>query len=152
MGPILVKLPDLSTAILPSEQSPVVGYFTDMELRDILAWIDAQLPVKGLKDDSASKLSGHPYAIQNMRKTLRNGRGSLPKAKTLADIARVLGSPPHGLKEPVTHTQNDPISPAPPPGEPTDLDRLRARRADVAAELARIDAAIAMVEQIRQAG
>lgn len=152
MDPVLVKLPGLSTAILPSAHSPAFGYFTDMELRDILAWIDVRLEAKGLSDDRASKLSRHPYVIQNMRKTLRKGHGSLPKAGTLADLARVLGEPPAGLSEPMAHTAGAEPAPPSPTAAITDLDRLRAREFELLAELSSVRTAIDMVEKIRKAG
>jgi hypothetical protein len=123
-----------------------------MELRDILAWIDERRKAKHLSDDKASKLSGHPYVIQNMRKTLRRGHGSLPKAGTLADLARVLGEPPKGLADPMTHTAGTEPEPPSPPTAMSDLDRLEAREFELLSELASVRTAIDMVRKIRKAG
>lgn len=97
MTPLWVRLPDKSMGLLPRAHDHLFGYFTEMELKDILAWIDARKEATGLSDLQASKKAGHPYVIQNMRKTLRNGHGSRPKVETLKDLAKVLGEPPAAL-------------------------------------------------------
>lgn len=72
-----------------------------MELTEVLEWIDRQLEAKGLSDLAAEKASRCPSLIQNIRKTIKNGHGSLPKPANLAKLAKVLGDPPPRLLEPL---------------------------------------------------
>lgn len=147
---VLVKLPDLSMAILPRETVGAVGYITGMELAEVLAWINARLKALGRKDEWAEKQAGHPYAIRNIRKTVKNGHGSIPKTSTLADLAEVLGEAPAGLLKPLKPIK--PKTPRSPRQELSDLEKLRVRLAEVRQEEAEILSAIRMIEQVRRAG
>ncbi len=144
------KITRLSTAKLPRGQNCSIGYSTGMELRDIVTWVDARLKATGLSDRSAGKKAGHQYAITNMRRTLKNGAGSLPKVKTLADLAKVLGDPPAGLLD-VVHTVGA-AEPLGPMRAPTDLELLEAELADIRAREVRILSAIAEIKAARKAG
>jgi hypothetical protein len=81
-----------------------------MELKEVVEWVDARLNALDLSDTRAEKKARAPSAIQNMRKTLRNGYGSLPKVGTLRALAKVLGDPPPGLFEPLAPLGAKPVS------------------------------------------
>ncbi len=101
MTPISVKLLRKSTAILLRDRSVDSSYPTGMELRDVIAWVDARQSALGLSDRQAEKRANSPSLIQNMRKTLKKGQGSLPKLGSLRALADVLGDPPPDLFEPL---------------------------------------------------
>lgn len=123
-----------------------------MELRDVIAWVDARKAELGLSDSQAEKRSGCPSLIQNMRKTLKGGPKSLPKVASLRKLASVLGEPPPGLFDPLT-----PLG-APRNDRPVD-DRARLRQqlalyrqqeAEARANAEKIEFALAQLE--RKAG
>jgi hypothetical protein len=101
MDAVSVKLLRKSTAFLLRDRSWDSGYPTGMELKDVIAWVDRRLSALDLSDRQAEALAKRASLIQNMRKTLRKGHGSLPKVASLRDLAKVLGEPPAGLFEPL---------------------------------------------------
>lgn len=147
MPPVSVKLPAMSTAVLPRTPERGFGYPTEMELRDILTWIDQQLEARGISATEAERQAGHPYMIQNMRKTLRNGHGSVPKTQSLAKLAKVLGNAPPGLLEPIEGFH----LPAP-PRELSDLELLEQQLADIDRQRERIIEAISLIKAARKSG
>ena len=141
MPPVLVKLPHLSTGFLPSPDDYRFGYLTEMDdqgfLRAVLAWIDERKTALEMSDSEICKEANTPYAIQNIRKAVRNGYGSRPKEPTLRALAKVLGNAPAGLL----------VS-----SELTDLDRLKAHETDLEGRLGQVRAAIALIEERRRVG
>ena len=139
--PVLVKLPRLSTGFLPNTADVSLGYLTEMTdqdfLRKVLAWIDERSAALELSDAEICKQAKTPYAIQNIRKAVRNGHGSRPKEPTLRALAKVLGNAPAGLLA---------------SSELSDLDMLRSREAQLQGQLNQIRAAIALIEETRRAG
>lgn len=120
-----VKLLRKSTAFLLRDAPFHSGYLTGMELKDILAWIDERLAANKLSDTKAEKRAKTPSLIQNIRKSVKNDYGSLPKGSSLAALAKVLGNPPAGLLEP--------IKPLGRPSSKSDLSDLEELRAEQAA-------------------
>lgn len=97
-----------------------------MELKEILAWIDERkVALDGPSDSEIEKRAKCPSLIQNIRKTLKNGHGSLPKASSLAALAKVLGNPPAGLLEPLS-----PLSGHPKQSDDPAIIELRAKQAE----------------------
>ena len=138
MPPVLVKLPRLSMGFLPSLADVDFGYSTGMDdLRAFLAWIDRRKTELGISDAAISKRAKHPYAVQNIRRTVRKGHGSRPKEETVRAIAKALGNAPAGL---LTSS------------ELSDLDMLKTREAYLQGQLEQIRAAIALIEETRRAG
>lgn len=121
---ISVKLLRKSTANLLRDDPVNSGYSTAMELKDVLAWIDTRKRVLGLSDAEVEKKAGRPSLVQNMRKTIKNGHGSLPKVASLRALAEVLGEAPAALLEPLT-----PLSGKPSQNDSSALDELRERQA-----------------------
>jgi hypothetical protein len=80
-----------------------------MDLKDVLAWVDTRLKALGLSDRQAEGKAGTPSLIQNMRKTIRNGHGSLPKVPSLRKLGKVLGDEPPGLYEPLAPLNGKPV-------------------------------------------
>lgn len=104
MDEISVNLLRKSTAILPRAPEREAGYFTGMELGEIIAWIDRRKAAKGFKSYAAIEKEARlgRGTLQNLFNTVRRGYGSLPKQGTLTKLARTLGdAPPKLLTEPV---------------------------------------------------
>ena len=138
MPPVLVKLPRLSMGFLPNLADIDFGYSTGMDdLRAFLTWIDQRKADLGISDAEISRRAKHPYAVQNIRRTVRKGHGSRPKEETLRALAKVLGNAPTGLLA---------------SSELSDLDMLRSREANLQGQLEQIRAAIALIEETRRAG
>jgi hypothetical protein len=108
-----------------------------MGVDEILAWVDRRLEAKKLTAAKASRLAGHPYLIQNMRKTARNGHGSLPKTQSLHDLAKVLEDPPAGLLQPFASS---------------DLEMLEKELVEIDRRRERLITAIAVIKETRDAG
>lgn len=72
-----------------------------MNLKDVLARVEARLAATGLTADSASNRAKRPDAIRNMRRAVRSGKGG-PTAETIAALAPVLGTTAAWLIEGVT--------------------------------------------------
>lgn len=71
-----------------------------MELKSILKRIDERRKILGLSDAKASRKSKHNDVIKNIRKTVKDGHGSVPKIPTLVDLARALECDPAWLLGP----------------------------------------------------
>lgn len=96
-----VELPHLSTVILPVIVDRVAGHTTGMNsppLPEILDRIDQRLKLLGSNDARASKKAGHPDAIRNMRRAVKNNdsRRGITTA-TLSDLADALETSPQWL-------------------------------------------------------
>lgn len=146
-GSILVKLPAESTVHLPQATAARFGYFTEMlDLAAVLKAIDRDIAAHNATvpkdeqwtDEIVARLAGHPYAISNIRKTVRNGRGSRPKAETLTALAKVLPSVQAALAGQAWGIADD--------------DELRAIRDRLKADLDAVDRVIALREAARRAG
>ena len=138
MPPVLVKLPRLSMGFLPSLTDIDSGYSTGMDdLRSFLAWIDKRKADLGISDAEISRRAKRPYAVQNIRRTVRNGHGSRPKEETVRAIAKALGNAPAGVLS---------------SSELSDLDMLKTREAHLQGQLEQVRAAIALIEETRRVG
>lgn len=114
MQSISVKLPLMSTVILPEATIGNSSYITGMGNDEIMQWIEPRLKARKISANRASKEAGVPDAIRNIKRGL-----SKPKIETLWALAKVLGEPPPGLFERVADPLSSPL--------PT-LDDLRAER------------------------
>lgn len=100
MPAVSVISPRSSRANLPRARVFTVGYPTDMELKSISKRINERLGVLGISAAEASRRSGHPDVIKNVRKTAKDGHGSAPKIQTLIHLAGALECDPTWLLGP----------------------------------------------------
>lgn len=122
MPPISVKLLPKSTAFLLRDHHGGSGYSTGMwTAKEILVWIDRRKKALGIPSDAAvERLAKKSSIVQNLRKTVRNGRGSIPKIAGLKALAAALQDWPSEIFGETSPLDGTPSS---------DLERLRAEQA-----------------------
>lgn len=136
IGTLCGELTALSTVKPPNAAGVDFGHSTGMTLSGILARIDQRLAQLALSDNAASKRSGHPDLIRNMRRALING-GVGPAPKTLSDLAAALETTHAWLiGEPETTSS-----------EPEGLRILRTKRVELLRQIYSIDQAIELIEE-----
>jgi len=145
LGTYAVGKPDLSTVFLNNPQKQPIGYpDADMELSELLKIVERLLKEQNLSAHEASIRAGHPYVIQNMRRTVKQGRTRpRPKQETLADLFRVLGEPPPGVLVP---------EPPRPANSLSDADWCDAQAAELEAKAKEYRNAAAIIRQRRKSG
>jgi transcriptional regulator with XRE-family HTH domain len=112
-----------------------------MDLKLILDNIDRLLRVKKLSQDKASRDSGHPDAIRNIRRKLKGEiKGKGLSVEIVKDLARVLGVSAAELMEPAERIEV-PVVPGLRGALQAQLDYLDRERARVMDQLVALDEA-----------